>query len=82
LVAHFEAPTATAISERRPVFRVLRAIFSPAPSREMRFSSGTNTLSRRVTEFSIPRSPMNVFRCSTVIPSVSQGSTNAVMPPR
>ena len=36
----------------------------------IRFSSGTKTSSSRVTEFSIPRRPMNWLRCSTVTPSV------------
>ena len=34
-----------------------------------------------MTEFSIPRSPMNRLRCSIVTPSLSYGSTKAVMPP-
>ena len=82
LVAHFEAPTAIAISARRPVFRVLSAILSPSPSRAIRFSSGTNTSLRSVTEFSIPRIPMNALRCRTVMPSVLYGTTNALIPPR
>ena len=64
------------------MFRVLSAILSPSPSRAIRFSSGTYTSLRTVTEFSIPRSPMNALRCTTVIPSVLYGSTNALIPPR
>ena len=70
-VAHLAVPTQIAGSARRPVFSVLSAIFSPSPSRPIRFSSGTNTFSSRVTEFSIPRRPMNALRCSTVTPSLS-----------
>ena len=82
LVAHFDAPTAIAISASRPVFRVVSAILSPSPSRAIRFSSGTNTSLRIVTEFSIPRRPMNALRCRTVTPSLLYGSTNALIPPR
>ncbi len=64
------------------MLRVLRAILSPSPSRPIRFSSGTNTFSSRVTEFSMPRRPMNALRCSTLTPSLSYGSTNALIPPR
>ena len=71
LVAHFDVPTQIAGSARRPVFSVVRATFSPLPSPAMTFSLGTNTSSSRVTEFSIPRRPMNALRCSTVTPSVS-----------
>ena len=71
LVAHFEAPTEIAISAKRPVFSVLSAIRRPSPSRAIRFSSGTKTSLRTVTEFSIPRRPMNALRCRTVIPSLS-----------
>ena len=70
-VDHFAAPTDSAISASRPVFRVLSAILRPSPSPAIRFSSGTNTWSKRVTEFSIPRMPMNVLRCSTAMPSLS-----------
>jgi hypothetical protein len=34
-----------------------------------------------VTEFSSPRRPMNSLRCLTVMPSVSIGQMNAVIPP-
>ena len=71
LVAHLACPTQIAGSARRPVFSVVSAIFRPSPSRPIRFSSGTNTRSSRVTEFSIPRRPMNALRCSTVTPSLS-----------
>ena len=50
---------------------VERAIFRPMPSLPIRFSFGTKTSSSRVTEFSMPRNPMNWLRCSTVTPSVS-----------
>ena len=70
LVAHLEALAAIAISARRPVFSVLSAILSPSPSRAIRFSSGTKTSFRTVTEFSIPRIPMNALRRTTVMPSV------------
>ena len=82
LVAHFEAPTAIAMSASRPVFSVLSAIRRPSPSRAIRFSSGTNTSFRTVTEFSIPRRPMKALRCTTAIPSLSYGTTNALIPPR
>jgi hypothetical protein len=48
----------------------------------MTFSAGTKTSSRRVTEFSMPRSPMKLLRASTLTPSASQGQMKAVMPPR
>ena len=41
-----------------------------------------HVLRGRVTEFSIPRRPMKALRCTTVIPSLSYGSTNALIPPR
>jgi hypothetical protein len=75
-------PTQIAGSASRPVLSVLSAILRPSPSRPIRCSSGTNTSSNRVTEFSIPRRPMNALRCSTVTPSLSHGITNALMPPR
>ena len=68
LVDHLPAATQIAGSARRPVFSVDRAIFSPSPSLPIRFSLGTNTFSSRVTEFSIPRRPMNWLRFSTVTP--------------
>ena len=68
-------------SDRRPVFSVARAIFRPLPSPPMTFSAGTRTSSKRVTEFSIPRRPMNALRASTVTPSASAGQMKAVMPP-
>ena len=46
------------------------AILRPMPSLAITFSLGTNTLSRRVTEFSMPRRPMKALRLSTVTPSV------------
>ena len=70
-VAHFAVPRQIAGSARRPVLSVVRAIFSPWPSSPITFSLGTKTSSRRVTEFSIPRRPMNALRCSTVTPGVS-----------
>ena len=70
LVAHLALPTQIAGSARRPVFSVERAIFRPWPSLPIRFSFGTKTSSSRVTEFSMPRRPMNALRCSTVTPSV------------
>jgi hypothetical protein len=81
-VDHFATPAQIAGSASRPVFSVLSAIFSPCPSRPMTFPAGTKTSSKRVTEFSIPRRPMNALRCSTVTPGLSYGTMNAVMPPR
>ena len=69
-VAYLPTPTQIAGSARRPVFSVVRAIFRPSPSRPMRFSFGTKTSSSSVTEFSMPRRPMNALRFSTVTPSV------------
>ena len=69
LVASLEMPRQIAGSARRPVLRVVRAIFRPMPSFPITFSSGTKTSSSSVTEFSIPRRPMNWLRCSTVTPS-------------
>ena len=58
-------------SARRPVLRVVSAIFKPWPSWPMRFSAGTKTSFSTVTEFSIPLIPMKLLRCSTVTPSLS-----------
>ena len=68
-VAHLACPTQIAGSARRPVFKVLKAILSPQPSLPIRFSAGTKTFSSVVTEFSIPRRPMNALRCATFTPS-------------
>jgi hypothetical protein len=46
------------------------------------FSFGTRTSWNRVTLFSRPRRPRNALRRSTVTPSLSDSTTNAVMPPR
>ena len=59
LVAHLATPTQIAGSARRPVLSVVSAILRPWPSLPIRFSSGTKTSSSSVTEFSIPRRPMN-----------------------
>ncbi len=69
-VAHLALPAQMAGSARRPVLSVERAILRPWPSRPIRFSFGTKTFSSRVTEFSIPRRPMNALRLSTVTPSL------------
>ena len=69
-VAHLETPRQIAGSASRPVLRVVRAILRPMPSFPITFSSGTKTSSSSVTEFSIPRRPMNWLRCSIVTPSV------------
>ncbi len=42
---------------------------------------GTTTSKNRVTPFSMPRSPMNALRFSTVIPGESISTTKAEMPP-
>ena len=63
------------------MFSVVSATLSPWPTRPITFSPGTKTSSNVVTEFSIPRRPMNALRCATVTPSLSYGSTNAVIPP-
>ena len=60
---------------------VLSAILRPSPSRPIRFSTGTRTWWNRVTPFSRPLRPMNWLRFSTVMPSESVSTTNAVMPP-
>ena len=60
---------------------VVSAILRPLPSPPITFSLGTKTSSKRVTEFSMPRRPMNSLRCSTVMPSRSHGQMKAVMPP-
>ena len=65
---HLPAPTHMAGSESRPVLRVVRAIFRPAPSGPMRFAAGTRTWWKRVTPFSMPRRPMKALRFSTVMP--------------
>jgi hypothetical protein len=70
-VAHFAVPTQIAGSASRPVLSVVSAILSPWPSLPITFSAGTKTSSSRVTEFSMPRRPMNALRCSTVTPGVS-----------
>jgi len=79
---HLDAATHIAGSDRRPVFSVVSAIFRPRPSPLSTFSAGTKTSWKRVTEFSMPRSPMNALRFSTVMPGESASTTNAVMPPR
>lgn len=40
------------------------------------------TSRNRVTPFSMPRSPMNALRFSTMIPGDSASTTNALIPPR
>ncbi len=69
-------------SDRRPVFSVVSATLSPCPSPAMMFSAGTRTSLKLVTPFSIPRSPMNWLRCSTLIPGLLASTTNALIPPR
>jgi hypothetical protein len=69
--AYFVIAAQIAGSERRPVFSVASAILRPRPSPPMTFSLGTKTSSRRVTEFSMPRSPMKLLRVSTLTPSAS-----------
>ena len=54
----------------------------PRPSWPMTFSEGTKTSAKRVSEFSMPLSPMKLFRCSIVTPGLSVGMMKAVMPPR
>jgi hypothetical protein len=71
LTAHLHVPTQIAGSASRPVLSVVSATFRPMPSRPITFSLGTNTSSNVVTEFSIPRRPMNALRCVTVTPSLS-----------
>src|SRR5215469_16119497 len=66
--ASFPAAAQLAGSDSRPVFSVVRAIFSPWPSLPMRLVAGTTTSWNRVSPFSRPRRPMNSFRRSTVIP--------------
>ena len=79
---HFAAAVVVAGMDSRPVFSVVSAIRRPSPSRPSRFSTGTRTWWKRVTPFSIPRSPMKALRFSTVIPGASASTTNALMPPR
>ncbi len=67
--------------DNRPVFSVVRAIFRPCPSFPSRLVTGTRTSLNRVTPFSIPLSPMNKLRFSTVMPGASASTTNAEMPP-
>ena len=78
---HFAADAQLAGMARRPVFRVLSAIRRPSPSRPSRFSTGTRTWWKRVTPFSRPFRPMKSLRFSTVTPSESVSTTNAVIPP-
>jgi hypothetical protein len=78
---YFVADRQNAGSDRRPVFSVVSAIRRPLPSPPMTSSVGTKTSSKRVTEFSMPLSPMNSLRCSIVMPSRSHGQRNAVIPP-
>ena len=63
------------------MFRVVSAILRPSPSRPSRFSTGTRTWWKRVTPFSRPFRPMKSLRFSTVTPSESVSTTNAVIPP-
>ena len=79
---HFAVAEHIAGIDRRPVLRVVSAIFKPSPSRPSRLATGTRTCRNRVTPFSIPRSPMNRLRCSMVIPGLEASTTNALMPPR
>jgi hypothetical protein len=69
-------------SESRPVLSVRRAIFKPLPMPPTMFSAGTRTWWKRVTPFSIPRSPMKALRRSTVIPGESASTMKVVIPPR
>ena len=70
LVDSLATPRQIAGSARRPVLSVVRAILRPWPSLPITFSAGTKTSSSSVTEFSIPRRPMNWLRCSTLTPSL------------
>ena len=58
-------------SDRRPVFSVASAILRPLPTPPTTASLGTKTSSKVVSEFSIPRRPMNALRVRTVMPSAS-----------
>ena len=71
LVAHLAAPTQIAGSASRPVFSVVESDLQAPALLADRFSLGTKTSLNRVTEFSMPRRPMNWLRCSTTTPSSS-----------
>jgi len=68
--------------DSRPELRVVSAMRRPLPSDPITLAAGTRTWWNRVTAFSMPRSPMNSLRRSTVMPGVSASTMNAVMPPR
>ncbi len=64
-------------SVSRPVFKVTRASFRPRPSASRRFSRGTRTFVKRMTPFSIARSPMKWQRVTTSTPGQSRSTMNA-----
>ncbi len=59
---YFVEPTQIAGSERRPTLSVLSAILRPLPTPAITFSFGMNASVKVVTEFSMPRRPMNSLR--------------------
>ena len=66
---HLPAAAHMAGIDSRPALSVVSAILRPSPSLPSRFSTGTRTWWNRVRPFSIPLSPMNALRRSTVMPS-------------
>ena len=65
----FDVPAASLAVQR--AIRRAAAHVQSSGKEQITFSLGTKTPSSRVTEFSIPRSPMNALRCSTVTPGES-----------
>ena len=65
--------------DRRPVFSVIRASFSPLPSPQSRFSFGTFTSLNVSTPLDRPLSPMNVHVCATSTPSHAVSTIKAVI---
>jgi len=52
----------------------------PSPSSPSRFSTGTRTLSRKISALTIARWPIFDIGLPSVRPGVSRSTTNAVMP--
>ena len=76
--AHRLAPaTAEAGSVSRPVLSVTSASLRPLPSPQSMFSTGTFTLVKRMTPFSIALSPMKCSRCTTSTPGQSVSTMKA-----
>jgi hypothetical protein len=72
-------PTELLGMERRPSFKVVRAILRPRPSAPIRFSTGTRTSLKLITALASARRPMKCERRSTFTPGQEVSTTNALI---